>query len=146
MKRIRKRAGLRGAAVLKGAAVAFGLFGLSFGCSDAGENPDGDGDGDGNLAACEGLDEVACTERNTGDYEETDACWPLFGKNLCGESPELSEFVVCLEGGDGDGTQVTTARDPESGDLYEFSTTTIPPGWSEESDGMCDAGGAGGGD
>lgn len=126
------------------------LFSSALGaCSDE-DAPSGDGDGDGDMyASCTELDETECRMRSIDYVEEEHVCHPIRGRKLCDPEDEddLWAFVLCEEGGDGDGTAITCASDPETGEPYQFPTTGIPAVWTEISCSLdlCETGGAGGG-
>lgn len=120
-------------------------------CSDEG-TPSGEGDGDGDLSVpCGELGETECGMRSYDYVGEEHVCHPIKGRKLCDpvdEEVALWEFILCEEGGDGDGTAITCAIDPETEEAYQFPTTGIPAVWTEISCTLdsCGTGGAGGAD
>jgi hypothetical protein len=63
------------------------------------------------------------------------------------EKVDLWDFVLCEQGGDGDGAAITCASEPETEEPYQFPSTGTPAGWMQVSCSLdlCETGGAGGG-
>lgn len=130
--------------------ASFSLFCIQGACSDKATR---DGDGDVDLSVpCADLGEAECEGRSSDKVPEEHACHIIMGRDSCEAAADDSitwEFILCEEGGDGDGAAVTCATDPETGEPYTFPSTGVPSGWTgitcSEAAQACEMGGAGGG-
>jgi hypothetical protein len=103
-------------------AIALALTGCGSESVDTQSESHTDGNGDGGATPCVRRTEATCTS-DLG-------CRPYVASPLSGD--EDRSILICLERDFpcGDGDAVSCARKDDTGELFTFPQTCVPPGWT----------------
>ena len=83
--------------------------------------------------------EQPCAERGEASCTTGAGCFAIRGVpfgDLC-EGRATMTFAGCVSGGPDGGTMITWARQQATGQIFQFPTTQVPPGWARFAEPAC---------